>query len=430
MLRALYTLALHLAAPFLPLRLWWRGRKEPGYRADVGQRFGRYGPAPAQPVIWIHAVSLGETRAAQPLVAALRARYPGHALLVTHMTATGRQAAAELYGGFAALAFLPYDLPWAVRRFVAHFRPVIGILMETELWPNLLAECRARGVPVLLANARLSAKSARGYARIGALAREALAGLAAVGAQTAADAERLAALGAAVVEVTGNLKFDIAPDPALAERGRELRARFGTRPVLLAASTREGEEALLLDALARAPLAGARAEVLVVIVPRHPQRFDAVAGLLRERRLAFVRRSEARAVPAGCDYFLGDSMGELGAYYAAAEVAFVGGSLAPFGAQNLIEACAAGAPVLIGPSTFNFAQAAAEAVAAGAAIGVPDADALVREAARLLADAGARRRMGEAGKRFCAAHRGATERTMALVARALGGERPPGANQS
>jgi 3-deoxy-D-manno-octulosonic-acid transferase len=418
MLRALYTAALHLALPLLPLRLWWRGRKEPGYRADVGQRFGRYGSprADARPLIWIHAVSLGETRAAQPLVVALRQRYPDHALLVTHMTATGRATAADLYGALATLAFLPYDFPWAVRRFLDHFRPALGILMETELWPNLVRECRARGVPVLLANARLSEKSARGYARIGALARETVAALAAVGAQSDADAARLAALGAREVGVTGNLKFDIAPDPALVERGRELRRLFGERPVLLAASTREGEEALLLDALARAPLAGA----LVAIVPRHPQRFDDVAALLRGRGLAFARRSEAGAVPAGCGYLLGDSMGELTAYYAAADVAFVGGSLAPFGAQNLIEACAVGAPVLIGPSTFNFAQAAAEAIAAGAAIQVADADRLVREAARLLVDADARQRMGEAGKRFCAAHRGATERTLALVARALG----------
>jgi 3-deoxy-D-manno-octulosonic-acid transferase len=283
--------------------------------------------------------------------------------------------------------------------------------METELWPTLVRECRASGVPLLLANARLSEKSARGYARIDSLARATLGDLAVVGAQTEADAARLAALGAPTVTVTGNLKFDLAPPPAMVERGRELRALFGERPVFLAASTREGEETLLLDALDRTPLAGA----LIVIVPRHPQRFDEVAALMRSRGIELVRRSEARPVPPGCDYALGDSMGEMTAYYAAADLAFVGGSLVPFGAQNLIEACAVGTPVAIGPSTFNFAQAVDEAVKAGAAIQVPDADSLVRESARLLADAGARRRMGEAGKRFCAAHRGATERTMALV---------------
>jgi 3-deoxy-D-manno-octulosonic-acid transferase len=415
MLRVFYNLALHLVLPYIPLRLWWRGRKEPAYRQHLGQRFGRYAARPPQPVIWLHAVSLGETRAAQPLVNALRARYPDHALLVTHMTATGREAATNLYGEFATLAFLPYDLPWAVRRFVAHFRPRLGIVMETELWPNLLRECRRAGVPVLLANARLSEKSAAGYRRIGSLARAALADLAAVAAQTEADATRLAALGARDVAVTGNLKFDSTAPPELVARGHELRRLFGERPVLLAASTREGEEALILDALARAPLAG----TLTVIVPRHPQRFDEVAGLLRSRGLAFGRRSEAQPVPAAAAFALGDSMGEMTAYYAAADVAFIGGSLLPYGAQNLIEACAVGAPVLIGPSTYNFAQAAAEAAAAGAVVQVADADELVREAGRLLADRTARERMGEAGRRFCAAHRGATGRTMAIVERLL-----------
>jgi 3-deoxy-D-manno-octulosonic-acid transferase len=381
----------------------------------LGERLGFYREAMASGAIWVHAVSLGETRAAQPLVTALRTRFPDHVLLVTHMTATGREAATSLYGEFATLAFLPYDLPWAVRRFVAHFRPRLGILMETELWPNLLSECRRAGVPVLLANARLSEKSAHGYRRVGPLAREALADLAAVSAQTEADAARLTALGAHGVAITGNLKFDITAAPELTARGRELRRLFGERPVLLAASTREGEETLILDALARSPLSGA----LTVIVPRHPQRFDEVAALLRSRGLAFVRRSEGRPVPAEHAFALGDSMGEMTAYYAAADVAFIGGSLLPYGAQNLIEACAVGAPVVIGPSTFNFAQAAAEAIAAGAAVQVADADALARDAARLLSDAGTRKRMSEAGRRFCDAHRGATGRTMAIVERLL-----------
>jgi 3-deoxy-D-manno-octulosonic-acid transferase len=416
MLRALYNLLLHAALPILPLRLWLRGRKEPGYRLHIGERFGRYQGRPERPVIWIHAVSLGETRAAQPLVRALGERYPDHELLLTQMTATGREAAEALYPE-TRRAFLPYDFPWAVRRFVSHFRPRLGILMETELWPNLVRECRCRGVRVLLANARLSEKSALGYARIGSLASEALADLAATGAQTEADAKRLVALGTQHVEVTGNLKFDFSPPQEMLDRARELRALYCGRPVFLAASTREGEEALLLDAIARTPLP----RVLTVIVPRHPQRFDQVAATLRERGLAFVRRSEARPVPAECDFVLGDSMGELVAYYAAADVTFVGGSLLTYGGQNLIEACTVGTPVLIGPSTFNFAQAAAEAIAAGAAIQTVDGNAVVHEAARLLGDADARKRMGEAGQKFCAAHRGATERTMAIVARLLSG---------
>jgi 3-deoxy-D-manno-octulosonic-acid transferase len=369
-------------------------------------------------VLWVHAVSLGETRAAQPLVRALRERFPDHALVVTHMTATGREAARSLYGEFATLAFLPYDLPWAAQRFVAHFRPRLGIIMETELWPNLVRVCREAGVPVLLANARMSEKSARGYALVGSLARAALGDLAAIGAQTGADAERLGALGAHAVEVTGNLKFDVTAPPEVPARAQALRTLFGERPVFLAASTREGEEPLLLDALTRRPLP---AGTLTLIVPRHPQRFDEVAALLSGRGHAFVRRSEARPVPGDCNFVLGDSMGEMSAYYAACDVAFIGGSLLPFGAQNLIEACAEGAPVLIGPSTFNFAEAAAEAVRLGAAVQVADADALLREAARLLGDAGARAWMGEAGEAFCAAHRGATARTMAIVERLVAG---------
>jgi 3-deoxy-D-manno-octulosonic-acid transferase len=416
MLRFAYSVLWHLAAPLLPLRLWWRGRKEPGYRESIGERFGRYAARPDRPVIWIHAVSLGETRAAQPLVRALRERFPDHALLVTHMTATGREAARSLYGEFAQLAFLPYDFPWAVRRFVRHFRPRLAVIMETELWPNLVRACRAAGVPVLLANARMSEKSARGYATVASLTRAALDDLAAVAAQTASDAARLGALGAHDVEVTGNLKFDVTPPADTETRAQSLRALFGERAVFLAASTREGEEALLLDALARAPLP---AGVLTVVVPRHPQRFDEVAALFAARGRGFARRSDARPVAADCDLALGDSMGELGAYYAACDVAFVGGSLLPYGAQNLIEACAAGAPVLIGPSTFNFAEATAEAVRLGAARQVADADALVREAARLLSDAGARAWMGEAGEAFCAAHRGATAQTMAIVERLM-----------
>ena len=418
MLRLLYNLLLHLALPWLWLRLRLRGRREPGYLEDIGQRFGRYDERPDGPVIWLHAVSLGETRAAQPLVAALRERYPGHALLVTHMTATARAAARELYGAHATLAFLPYDLPWAARRFVAHFRPQLGILMETEVWPNLLAACRDARVPVLLANARLSARSARGYARAGALAREAFGALAAAGAQSEADAARIRALGTAAVEVTGNLKFDVAPAPGYEAKAREFRGWFGPRRVFLAASTRDGEEALLLDALDRQR---PDPDVLTVVVPRHPQRFDEVGRLITGRDRVLARRSDARRVPAECRYLLGDSLGEMSAYYAAADVAFVGGSLVPLGGQNLIESLAVGTPVLIGPSSFNFAQAVEEAVRAGACVQVAGADVLVQEARRLLADPGARARMAAAGRAFCAAHRGATARTLGLVTRLLPG---------
>jgi 3-deoxy-D-manno-octulosonic-acid transferase len=416
MKRLAYNALLHAALPLLPLRLWWRGRREPLYRTDVGHRFGRYGAAPDRPVVWIHAVSLGETRAAQPLVRALREAYPGHRLLLTHMTATGRAAAAELYPD-ALLAFLPYDYPWAVARFLAHFRPHLGVLMETEIWFNLVRGARARGIPMLLANARMSEKSARGYARAGTLIRDALGALE-IGAQTEGDAARLRTLGARSVTVTGNLKFDIAPPAATADRAAALRALYGPRPVLLAGSTREGEEALLLDALAARPL-----DALTVIVPRHPQRFDEVAAMLEKRGLAFARRSANQPVPADCRFVLGDSMGEMFAYYAASDLALIGGSLLEYGAQNLIEAAAVGAPILIGPSSFNFAEATTLAIEAGAAVRVKDANDAVAQAAMILADADTRRRMSEAGRNFSAAHTGATRRTMALVEQALAARR-------
>ena len=434
MIRALYNLLLHLAMPAVLTRLWWRGRREPGYREDWAQRFGRYAapvgdacaarqvagaraaaqPTAAQPLIWLHAVSLGETLAAQPLIAALRERYPAHRLLVTHMTATGREAAQRLYGEVATLAFLPYDLPWAVARFFAQFAPVLGIVMETEVWPNLARAAAARGVPLLLANARMSPKSHAGYLRAGALLRTAFGSFDAC-AQTAADGARLTELGARSVLVTGNLKFDTAPVSVEQEQVDALRRIVGAGRVFLAASTREGEEALLLDALARHPLGGS----VIVVVPRHPQRFDEVAALLARRGIVYVRRSENRPLPAGCQVVLGDSMGEMPAYYALADCAFIGGSLVPLGGQNMIEAAALGVPALFGPHTFNFSEAAQQAVLAGAALRVDDADALCREVASLLSDAARRDAMGAAGRAFCAGHRGATGRTMEVVGRLI-----------
>ena len=274
----------------------------------------------------MHAVSLGETRAAVPLVERIRRAHPEATLLVTHMTATGRAAGRELFGDSVRQAWLPYDAPFAVRRFLAHFRPCAGLIMETEMWPNVVALAREANVPLYLVNARMSAKSARLYAAFPALTRPMFAALAGVAAQTEADAERLVALGAPEPSVTGNLKFDAAAAAKSAEPlGRELKVRFGeTRPIWVAASTRDGEEAMILDALAARRLpAGA----LTVIVPRHPQRFAVVAELLRERAIPFARRSDNAPVTADIEVVLGDSMGEMGGYFAAADIAFVGGSL-------------------------------------------------------------------------------------------------------
>ncbi|MDD5249237.1 MAG: lipid IV(A) 3-deoxy-D-manno-octulosonic acid transferase [Rhodocyclaceae bacterium] len=411
--RFLYSIIIFALLPWAALHLLWRARRQPQYLHHWSERFGFFAAAEQAPTIWIHAVSVGETRAAQPLVAALRARYPGHRILLSHMTPTGRQTSTDLFGADVARCYLPYDTPWATRRFLRHFRPQVGIIMETELWPNAIAACRAAGVPLLLVNARLSEKSARRYARFPRLTRQALAGLSAISAVGSDDARRLADLGANDVAVFGNLKFDIEPPAEQLLRAQEFRRRCGARPIFLCASTREGEEALILDAWK----AGTKNGALLVIVPRHPQRFAAVAALAAARGYKVCRRSAEGAVAADTDIWIGDSMGEMFAYYAAADVAFVGGSLLDYGSQNLIEPCAVGTPVLIGPSIFNFRDAAQAALACGAALAVSDAPALVATATALLADDARRRDIGNKGKAFAASHRGATARNVALIER-------------
>ncbi|MDP1606540.1 MAG: lipid IV(A) 3-deoxy-D-manno-octulosonic acid transferase [Rhodocyclaceae bacterium] len=415
-MRFFYTLAIHALLPWALLHLLWRARRQPEYLRHWGERLGFYGAVPpTSRLIWIHAVSVGETRAAQPLVAALRARYPDHRILLTHMTPTGRATSGALFGDAIERVYLPYDTPWAVRRFLRHFRPRLGIIMETELWPNLIDACGCASIPLLLVNARLSEKSARRYARFPKLSRTALRQLSAISASGADDALRLRQLGAPEVAVFGNMKFDIEPPVEQLETWREFRNRIGERPVFLCASTREGEEALILDAW-KAKI-GAGGTALLTIVPRHPQRFDAVARLIEARGLKLQRRSDNAAIDAATEVWLGDSMGELFAYYAVADVAFVGGSLLDFGCQNLIEPCAVGVPVLIGPSTFNFAEAAEAAIETGAARQIGNAAELVEQAEALMADASSRAVMGAAGLAFAARHGGATTRTLALVER-------------
>jgi 3-deoxy-D-manno-octulosonic-acid transferase len=414
-MRLVYTLLWWLLLPVLPLRLWWRGRREPGYRANVGERFGFYRcAARATGALWIHAVSLGETRAIAPLIERLQREAPARPILLTHMTATGREAGRTLFGDRVMQAWLPYDVPFAVRRFLEHFRPRAGLLVETELWPNLTAAVARTDVPLLLINARLSERSAQGYRRVALLSRPLLRAIAGIAAQSEADAGRLRDLGAQHVVVTGNLKFDVAVTPAQRHQGAALRALFGAdRPVLMLASTRDGEEALLLDALARTD--ALPAATLIVIVPRHPQRFDAVAALLDERRAPYARRSANAPIGASTRVVLGDSLGEMFAYYGACDVAFVAGSLLPLGGQNLIESIAVGVPTLIGPHMFNFAEASEAALAAGAALRIRDADEMFAVAARLLGDRGERERMRENAQTFIAAHRGAIDRLWAWL---------------
>ncbi len=417
---ALYSLAWLLALPLAFLYLLWRSRRQPEYRRHWSERLG-FGPSlTGQRVIWIHAVSVGETRAAAPIINALLKRHPGHTLLLTHATPTGRATGAELFGERVRQAYLPYDFPLCASIFLTRSNPEMGVIMETELWPNLFRQCRKRNIPLLLVNARLSERSALGYQRFAGLARGALQALSTIAAQTSADAARLKALGAGQVAVTGNVKFDVTPPADTAERGEEIRRAFGNRFVFLCASTREGEEPLLLDALSQIQMP----DLLVVLVPRHPQRFDAVA-LLKERGMAFVRRSEQRPVPGDTPVFLGDSMGEMAAYYAAADLSYVGGSLVPLGGQNMIEAAAAGCPALIGPHTWNFMEAAEQAVARGAAVRVADATELKNTLQALHGDPEARQRMAEAGLAFAQANRGATDRILDLIEAKLPRTAPP-----
>ncbi len=419
MTRRLYSLAWWLALPLVMMRLWWRGRREPGYRQHVLERLGSYagiGIDRARALLWVHAVSVGETRAAEPMIDSLLATYPDAVILLTHMTPTGRTTGASLFGKHAprlVQCYLPYDTVWMVRRFLHYFRPRVCVLMETEVWPNLVAECVRQQIPVALANARLSERSLAKAQRFSTLMTEAARGFACVAAQTEADAARLRQLGAANVHVTGNIKFDVAPPQEILIKGAALRGQIGERAVLLCASTRDGEEVLILDALEKTDLQGA----LVIIVPRHPQRFDEVARMISLRNIMLCRRSELGTGWVGPEVriLLGDSMGEMFAYYAACDVAFIGGSLLPLGGQNLIEACALGKPVLIGPHTHNFQAISADAVMAGAAIRVADAASMLDEARRLLQSDVERIVMGAKAKAFAQQHRGATGRTMALL---------------
>ena len=414
MIRLIYAMLFYLAQPLIWTRLAWRARKQPEYLQHLGERYGLHEQARPDRLLWLHAVSVGETRAAEPLIKALLNEYPDHSLLLTHMTPTGRAVGGELigkYGPRLIQAYLPYDLPDACVRFFDHFKPRLGLLMETEIWPNLIATARQREIPMLLVNARLSVKSQQGYQRFLPLIRPALGKLAGVAAQTSADGERLKSIGAGEVCITGNLKFDVTPAPEKLRLGAEWRQSFGNRPVWLAASTREGEESFILDAFSRLDLPG----LLLLLVPRHPQRFNEVAAMVEERRLSFCRRSEGAFPTPETRVWLGDSMGEMPAYFASSDISLIGGTLLPFGGQNLIEAAACGCPVLVGPHTFNFAQATDDALACGAAQRVADAADAAAWVKKLLVDTKALQTMRKAAVSFSQEHRGATARTIALV---------------
>ena len=414
MSRFFYTAILTLALPFVPLKLLWRGIKQPAYWQHWRERVGFYNTIVEKPVIWLHCVSVGETRAAEPLIKALQTQYACYQILLTHGTPTGRDTSEALFGNNVQRVYLPYDLPFAINKFLKHFKPSIGLILETELWFNLIAACKQGEIPLLLLNARLSEKSAKGYAKVGGLTREGLQSLSAIAAQTVDDARRLQTLGGQNISVAGNLKFDVKPPVDAADKGMQLRTLLGTeRIIFVAASTREGEEALILDAIKDL-------NILTIIVPRHPQRFDDVEGLIKNAGLSYIRRSGLREpVDKSVQVILGDSMDELFSYYAACDFTFIGGSLLPFGGQNLIEAATMGKPILIGPHTFNFVETSNNALAMGAAFLVNDAASLTEKIIDLNNSQQLRKQMTKAALAFSAASTGATARTTQLIAQYL-----------
>jgi 3-deoxy-D-manno-octulosonic-acid transferase len=416
MIRHLYSILLYLATPLVLLRLSWRGTKNPAYWRRWPERFGWFRTPALQAPLWLHAVSVGEAQAAAPLVKALLQHYPSRSLVVTTTTPTGSQRVRELFGEQVFHVYLPYDLPGAVRRFLRRLRPQLAVIMETELWPNLFHHCAAADIPVIIANARLSPRSAAGYGRIRGLVKDTLADVSLIAAQGAGDAERFRALGAAAERVTvmGNLKFDQAMPADIASQAQTLRQQLGaTRPVWIAASTHEGEEEHVLDALAL--LRETQPDALLLLVPRHPERFPKVAALVQRRGFQLVRRTEGHACTAATDVFLGDTLGELPLFYAAADVAFVAGSLVPVGGHNMLEPAALGVPVLTGPQLFNFTDISAALLAAGAARQVDDSTQLAQAVGELLMDAGQRQAMGAAGRQLVADNRGALARLLERI---------------
>ncbi len=412
MTRLLYSIAIYCAVPFAFAGVLWRGLRERSYWRHLGERLG-FGSRLRAPALWLHAVSMGEVSAAAPLLRALRARHPQHPLVVTTATPTGRARATSLFGDAVDVRYLPYDTPGAVARFMERIRPRLAVIMETELWPNLYRQCERRGVPLLLVSARLSAKSVARYRHFGGLMRGIFSATSAVAAQSAADAERFAAIGApkGKISVGGNIKFDLELGAGTADAGRALRAFFGSgRPVWIAGSTHAGEEAEVLAAHAQLP-----SDALLLLVPRHPNRFDEVGKLLSASGLAFVRRSDGAAPDGAVRVVLVDSVGELAALYAAADAAFVGGSLVPIGGHNLLEPAALGLPVLTGPFTANGREIAQLLLTQGAALQVTDARGLADAVRRLLADPEERRRMGAIGRQIVESNRGSVARLLALI---------------
>lgn len=419
--RTLYTVLFHLGLPLVALRLWLRARKAPAYRQRIGERFAMGLPAMQPGGIWVHAVSVGESIAAAPMIRALLTRYPQLPITVTCMTPTGSERIRAMFASEPRIqhCYLPYDLPWAAGRFLDHVRPVLGIIMETELWPNHINQCARRSIPVVLANARLSERSARGYGKFARLTRPMLAQMSWIAVQTEAEAQRFRDLGARseCVAVTGSIKFDLSIDPQLLKDAADLCQQWQAtqRPIWIAASTHAGEDESVLSA--HRQLLVSHPDALLILVPRHPERFASVHDLCMQQGFATVRRSLKQPVGPETSVLLGDTMGELLFLYALADIAFVGGSLVPNGGHNLLEPAALAKPVLSGPHLFNFLEIAALLRDAGALSEISDAASLSAAVQRLFDQPQLARSMANAGLQVMKANQGALQRLLDGIGR-------------
>lgn len=417
-MRVFYSIVFTLLIPLILLRLIWRGSRASVYFKRWDERFAiKTAPTSDKPLIWLHAVSVGEVEAARPLVASLQETYPQHRILITTMTPTGSARVIKLYGETVLHCYLPYDLPFAVKRFLKTVQPTLGIIMETELWPNLIHYSAEFKIPLVLANARLSARSAKGYQRVAKLARNMLESFSLIAAQSHDDRQRLIELGADKnsVHAVGNLKFEISMPASVNEQAEAMCSAWGDRPVFIAASTHEGEDEIILNASRQ--IRAKFPDLLLVIVPRHPERFDRVAALSQRAGFKILRRSENGMCSKAIQVFIVDTMGELPLFYGASDIAFVGGSLVPRGGHNLLEPAALGRAVLIGPHYFNFNEISNQFLQANAAIEITSSETLAECVNDLFSHPQKRAAMGEAGQMLIEQSKGASNRLLNLIKR-------------